>query len=101
MSPCNGIPSIGQNAFGEIVTHTNIVDAATLKLSDIDLEFIATKAASKKKSARLNPERWLVRYQLMEILVRIAIFKLFKSKSVYTEFDAVNQLFHRNILPFI
>lgn len=72
-NPCGHIPCIGQNVFNEIINLTEIVDGKELKLSDVDLEFIATKAGNKKKL--LNPERWLVRYQLMEVLVRIAIHK--------------------------
>jgi hypothetical protein len=37
----------------------------------------------------------------MEILVRIAIFKYYKSKTVSTIFDAVQMLFNDAILPFI
>ena len=79
ISPCGHIPCIGQNAFNEIINLTNIVDGKDLKLSDIDLEFISTKAGNK--NITLNPERWLVRYQLMEVLVRIAIHKYFNKNS--------------------
>lgn len=73
INPCGHIPCIGQNAFNEIINLTNIVDGKDLKLSDIDLEFISTKAGNK--NVLLNPVRWIVRYQLMEVLVRIAIHK--------------------------
>ena len=59
ISPWTFVPSIGQNAFNEIINLTTIVDGNTCKLSDIDFEFIATKAGNKK--VFLNPERWLVR----------------------------------------
>lgn len=59
ISPCLYIPCIGQNAFNEIINQTTIVDGTFCKLSDIDFEFIATKAGNKK--LQLNPERWLVR----------------------------------------
>lgn len=75
ISPCGPIPCIGQNAFNEIINLTNIIDGKDLKLSDIDFEFIATKAGNKNMV--LNPERWLVRYQLMEIFVRIALDKYY------------------------
>lgn len=61
----------------------NIIDGKDLKLSDIDFEFIATKAGNKNKP--LNPERWLVRYQLMEIFVRIALHKFFKTQKEVTD----------------
>jgi len=71
MNPTNGVPSIGQNTFGEIANHGNVVDNELLKLSDMDLEFISTNAGIKNQN--LNPDRALVRYQLMEVLVRLAI----------------------------
>ena len=37
----------------------------------------------------------------MEILVRIAIFKYFKSKVLPTVFDAVKLLMNESVLPFI
>lgn len=37
----------------------------------------------------------------MEILVRIAIFKYFKSKTSPTVFDAVKLLFNNSVFPFI
>lgn len=37
----------------------------------------------------------------MEILVRIAIFKYFKSKTVPTMYDAVKLLFNESIMPFV
>lgn len=75
VSPCSNVPSISRNAFDEIIALTNVTetnDVKDLKLSDIDLEFTATKSGTKKN--KLNPDKWwLVRYQLMEICVRIAL----------------------------
>jgi len=74
-----------------------------MKLSDIDLEFTATKAGFKKNN--LNPEKWwLVRYQLMEILVRIALKKFTKPTrneriSKVTPIEAVSTLFEVQLLP--
>ena len=51
----------------------------------------------------LNPERWLVRYQLMEIFVRIALHKFYKSQkdvedSKMTQSKAVKKLFDEYLL---
>lgn len=69
-----------------------------MKLSDIDFEFIVTKAGAKK--TEMNPERWLIRYQFMEIFVRIALHKYHKSKRVATQYEAVENLWHEHLLPF-
>jgi hypothetical protein len=52
----------------------------------------------------LNPERWLVRYQFMEIFVRIAQHKFFKSQTFneaggkITESESVIKLFEEQLL---
>lgn len=104
VSPCSNVPCISQNAFVEVVNMTNIIDQKELKLSDIDLEFTATKAGNKKN--KLNPDKWwLVRYQLMEILVRIALKKYYKPSKEgripirMTMSEAVIKLFEENLLP--
>lgn len=97
-NPCGIIPCIGQNAFHELVSATGIIDHAILKLSDIDFEFIVTKSGSPK--LEMNPERWLVRYQFMEIFVRIAFHKYYKSKLVETQFEAVKTIMNEHLLPY-
>lgn len=71
ISPTNGIPSMGQNTFQDLVNGCQLIDGESLKLSDIDLEFISTNAGLKNQ--QLNPDRALIRYQIMEVLVRISI----------------------------
>ena len=102
VSPCANVPCIGQNAFNEIINQTTIVDNFKIKLSDVDTEFIATK--SGKKGVYLNPERWLVRYQVMEIFVRIALQKYIrrhkdvKGAVKLTESEAVIKLFQEELI---
>ena len=104
ISPCGIIPCIGQNVLNDIVNKSNIVDGNNLKLSDVDFEFIATKAGIK--NVTLNPERWLVRYQFMEVFVRIALHKYFKQQKdtneseKITQSSAVKKLFGQELLPF-
>ena len=79
---------------------TNLVDGKDLKFSDVDFEFIATKAGNK--NVLLNPERWLVRYQLMEIFVRIALHKYYKpqkdNNDKLTQSMAIKKLFEDHLL---
>ena len=97
VSPWGIIPGIGQNAFNEIINATNLWDNKRLKLADIDFEFIVTKAGNKKKV--LNPERWLIRYQFMEIFVRLAIHKYYKPKLVHSHSEAVDKMFTEDLFP--
>lgn len=54
-----------------------LIDQKTLKLPDVDRNFIATNYSDKK--GLRNPAQALVRFQLMEIIVRLAIDKYISS----------------------
>ena len=63
-----------------MIGQTGIIDSINFGLNDLDLEFVSTNA-SKAKS-KLNPERSLIRYQIIEILTRIALTRFFTSMSI-------------------
>ena len=70
---------IGVNTYTEMISSCgDFIDGRTFKMSDLDLEFVATNAGSKANPR--NPDRQLVRYQLMEVLVRHSMDKFYKSK---------------------
>jgi hypothetical protein len=46
-----------------------MVDGITLKLADLDLEFIATNSGGMQ--SKFNPERALVRHNWIEIFIRL------------------------------
>jgi hypothetical protein len=81
LAPSGKYWSIGTNVFSECIFNCNgFVDYITLKHSDVDLEFIATKAAGSSIGWPTNPERQLIRYQFMEIFVRLSLAKYYKCK---------------------
>lgn len=71
--------------FTDFLNSANIIDGKTLKLSDVDIKFIATSSSSEIKSNPRNPERGLIRCQLMESLVRIAEEKYMKNQVMIIE----------------
>jgi hypothetical protein len=73
ISPHNKIFCIGGTVLKEFVNCTNLVDNETLALKDINIDFQQTNA--NVKGQKWNPERGLVRYQFMEMLLRLGIFK--------------------------
>ena len=82
VSPLGNIPSIGINVIAEMTLKwPNFIDFKTMRNSDVDLAFITTNTTGnrmipqKKGITVLNPERQLIRCQLMELLVRLAIDK--------------------------
>ena len=80
------MPSIGINVMSEIVDKAKICDKY-LKLSDVDVEFIATCSGTKNNP--LTPDRAIIRYQFMEILVRCAIQQYYQSHKVESRVEAV------------
>ena len=72
--------------FTDIIQQSGIIDGRFLKLSDVDLEFIATNSGGNdaNQDKRLNPDRHLVRPEFMEAFVRIGLQKYYKSKIVNT-----------------
>ena len=87
--------SIPINAFTEFLNQSGIVDGKLIKLSEIDILFITTNTVAVKLP--FNPDRALVRYQLLEILVRIAIDKYIKNKICDTASEAVVRLFQEHV----
>lgn len=69
------IPSISMNAFAEFIQSTTILDGK-IKNNDIDLNFISTNG--KDVNYPNVYEKALVRYQFMEVLVRVAMDKYFR-----------------------
>ena len=71
ISPLGHIFSIPLNSYTDFfVNKTGIVDNKTLKLPDVDRSFIATNYMDKK--IPLNPSTALVRFEFLEMIVRLA-----------------------------
>jgi hypothetical protein len=72
------MPCIGSNALTDIVFNCpGLLDRANLNLSKVDLQFVGTNASRVQIKGLAvikgtNPDRFLIRYQFLEILVRLA-----------------------------
>jgi len=79
----------------------NMVDGKTLKLADLDLEFIATKAQTA--TSKLNPERALVRHNWLEVFIRLCQTKYMKNGAggpdVKSWGDCFERMIQVNVLP--
>ena len=80
LNPIGDTWAIGMLGFTDFLNSAGIIDGKTLKLSDVDIKFIATLSSSEYKNNPRNPERGLIRCQLMEGLVRIAEEKYMKNQ---------------------
>jgi hypothetical protein len=63
LNPSGNIWSIGTNVFSDIIFNCkDMIDYKTLKLSDVDLEFITTKASGSQFKVKTNPDRQIIRF---------------------------------------
>jgi hypothetical protein len=85
------------NSYTEFATHTGIIDSK-FGLSDIDFNMKATLYSEIKNNPR-NPANALVRFQWLEIIVRIAIDKYYKTGICDYHKDAVKMLMDTHLLP--
>ena len=68
----------------------DLVDGDTLKLADVDLGKVAVKAADKqKKPNKLCPVDRIIRYNFLEVHIRLAEQKFIKSKRCENFVDAM------------
>ena len=82
--------SIGKNSFGALMQACgDLVDNKTLRLTDLDIGYIAVKAADMKKANKLVPADQLIRYNFLEIQIRLADQKYLKSGACKTFLDAL------------
>jgi len=87
--------SIGLNTFTDFITkHLNIDDKDGL--SEYDRLFITVNG---NKRTDLIPANALVRFQFVEIILRLAIKKCYETGEVENELDAVELFYERHIEP--
>lgn len=88
-----GVSSFGVSSLeaANVAVETGMVDGKTTKLADVDRFFIAAKVTStdSKKDLLVRNEKGLVRYQLLEFIVRIADQRFLQSKEASTMKHAV------------
>ena len=98
LSPNGEVWSISQLPFTDFINESGIIDNKNLKISNVDIKFIATLASGEKSNPR-NPERSLVRYQLMEVMVRIAEERYIKGGVTQTFAEAMEICIRDNLQP--
>lgn len=84
------IPSITLNTFTDFIKDSmDMIDGENINLADNDRIFITVNA---NKKAPLIPANSLVRYQFVEIILRLAFKRYFDSGEEFTEADALKKV---------
>ena len=89
--------SIGSNVFTDFLNECKIIDS-TYQLSDLGVNMNST-LIQKEKNQKYNPGNSLVRYEFLEIIIRVAADKYIRTRqcSAYTE--AFARLMKEHLLP--
>lgn len=103
VAPSGNIASIGQNVMTGLMLDSNdFIDYKIMKLSDIDLAFIATNAIGSKsfpfkQEECNNPERQLIRFQFMEIITRLSLERFAQKGPKVTQPKAIEMMMDQYI----
>ncbi|CAG9323140.1 unnamed protein product [Blepharisma stoltei] len=97
LSPQGEIWSIGQMVLTDLCNEAKIFDS-NFRLADLDFHTKAALYTEIKNNPR-NPANALIRYQFMEILVRISLDKFLKSGQATTASEAVYIMLNNHIKP--
>jgi len=92
--------SIGSNVFTDFLMKCKVIDDV-LRLKDADLKWVATLTDPTMAKNPRNPEKSLIRYQFLEIWVRLAEQKFITSGNITSYAEAVEKMLNEHVLPFI
>ena len=107
ISPAGIVSSIGMNSMTELMLKArDFVDYQNIKLSDVDLAFISTNAATARVHVSRpeecnNPERQIIRFQFLEMLIRLALERYNKRPPNYKPLEAVKTFFESYMIPVL
>ncbi|CAD8076826.1 unnamed protein product [Paramecium sonneborni] len=103
INPSGDVFSMSQNPTSEFVNQCQLIDGKQMKLADVDLKFIATCSASQSdwKGNFRNPERYLVRYQMMEFLVRLSEDKYIRNQPGSPSYAQATRMILDQCLPYM
>ncbi len=78
-----------------MLNEAHLIDQSTFSTADADRMFIAVNASAKNP---LNPQHALVRFQFLEIIIKIAIEKFLKQGGkIKNEAEAVEKLCYEHL----
>ena len=93
-----GVFSIPLNTFTDFAKQVDLVNGKDIRFAESDTQFLTLNKRSK--NTYLNPGVALVRFQFLEILLRLAFKRYEETKMVETKSEAVRMMINRNLLPY-
>lgn len=92
--------SIGSNVFTDFLTKCKALDE-NFRLKDVDLKLVATLTDPNMAKNPRNPEKSLIRYQFLEVWVRMAEQKFITTGVLHSYPEAVDRMLKDHILSYI
>ena len=88
VSPLGRIMCIGPGTLTELLSNCHdFIDNKSIKITDVDLSIIACNGGLRTNF--LNPEKALCRFQMIEVIVRLAVDKYLKTGLASSTSEAV------------
>ena len=93
-----GVFSIPLNAYTDFVKQIDLVNGKDIRFAESDTQFLTMNKRSK--NSYLNPGVALIRFQFLEILVRLALKRYEETGITNNKAEAVKLMYEKNLIPF-
>merc|ERR1740139_84653 len=97
-TPFERMHAIGTNGITEIANQMGLFENKLLSLSSLDIEY--EKVNFTKEKEEINNKNWLVRYEFMEMMLRIAGEMYLKTNTVKTWHEAIKMFYDNNAVKY-
>ncbi|KAL4496015.1 hypothetical protein ABPG72_015437 [Tetrahymena utriculariae] len=89
------IPAISQSQFLAIANKMKLTDGKLFKIADVDYNFISAISNTVKEHNYLNPEKVVIRFQFLELIVRIICDKYMRNGNCKSVQKAIQKFFYK------
>lgn len=92
-----GVFAIPLNCYTDFVKQIDLVNGKDIRFAESDTIFLTLNKRSK--NSYLNPGVALIRFQFLEVLVRLALKRYDDTKAASSKAEAIKMMYERNLYP--
>ncbi|KAL4468590.1 hypothetical protein ABPG74_005093 [Tetrahymena malaccensis] len=89
------IPAISQSQFLALANKMKLTDGKQFKIADVDHNFISAISNTVKERNYLNPEKSIIRFQFLELVIRIICDKYMRNGNCKSVQKAIQKFFNK------
>lgn len=98
----NNIYQIPLNAFTDFINkNSGLVDGEILRFAESDTQFINVTKNNRPKVSMLSPANSLIRFQFLEIIIRLGIWRYFETGMFKNSVEAMKEVFTAHFNPVV